>query len=496
MRFLAACLIGVSVTCAAAGTSPAAHVGRTVRTLAVGYGSDADLSRAVRGGRATIVHRIPALHVAEVIPHVGGFASSARRAPGIRFVQQTVSRRSHVEPALFDMTSLGVPYEWQFVATHANAVPPAVLRAAASVTVAVIDTGVDTSAPDIAAKAPRVVSLHSGIDTRDLNGHGTFVSSLAAGSVTNGEGIAGFGGDAKLLVVKASRNDGTLTDLDEANAVVYAVDHGARVINLSVGGPDTSITERRGIEYASDHDVLVVAAAGNEHDQGNPVEYPAALLQPPGSNGQGGVGLAVGATTIDGTRASFSNTGSQISLVAPGEDVFGAVSSFADPHFYPRVALPGSQSGSYGFASGTSFAAPEVAGAAALVFAANPLLTPEDVASILKETASGQGAWTPELGFGQLDVAAAVARAQGGGSVTVSSIRSGGRLRLRWSSTNAVRYRVLVRVDGGSNTVLFDATPRTSAVVTLRRRHHYVFTVAALDGNDEVTASSVLAVRG
>jgi subtilisin family serine protease len=466
-----------------------------MRAIAVGYRSDADLIRVVADGRATVLHRIRALHVAEVVPHVADFAANARSSRGIRFVQRPVRRRSHLEPALFAMTNLGVPYEWQFAATHADGVPLPVVRAASSVTIAVIDTGVDLTAPDISAKAPRVVSLR-GIDARDLNGHGTFVSSLAAGSVTNSEGMAGFGGDARLLVIKASRNDGSLTDLDEANAIVYAVDHGARVINLSVGGPDTSYTERRGIQYAADHGVLVVAAAGNEHDQGNPVEYPAGLVQPPGSNGRGGVGLAVGATTMDGGRASFSNTGSQLSLAAPGKDVFSAVSSFADPHSYPRIPLPGSLSGNYGFASGTSFAAPEVAGAAALVFAANPLLRAQDVAAILKQTASGHGTWTPELGFGQLDVAAAVARAQGGGGVSVKGVRSAGRLRLRWSSPGALRYRVLVRVDGGSETVLYDATARTSAVVTVRRGHHYVFTIGALDGNGSVIASSAYTVRG
>src|SRR5439155_8505939 len=102
--------------------------------------------------------------------------------------------------------------------------------------------------------------------------------------------------------------DGTLTDLDEANANVYAVDHGARVINLSVGGPDRSETERRGVDYATAHGVLLVAAVGNEFQEGNPVEYPAALLQPAGSNGRGGVGLAVAASTRSGQRAFLSNT--------------------------------------------------------------------------------------------------------------------------------------------------------------------------------------------
>src|SRR5437868_3326809 len=82
-----------------------------------------------------------------------------------------------------------------------------------------------------------------------------------AGSVTNGEGIAGFGGDARLIVIKAGPGDGSFSDVDESNAIVYAVDHGARIINLSLGGPATSTTERKAIDYATSHGALVVAAA-------------------------------------------------------------------------------------------------------------------------------------------------------------------------------------------------------------------------------------------
>jgi len=181
-----------------------------------------------------------------------GFERSVRPLPGIRFVERLRPRRSASDPALFLSPSFGVPYEWQYQATHADAVPPSVLQAAASVTIAVIDTGADLQAPDLAAKGPRTYNSRSGTsDVRDTNGHGTFVASLAAGSTTNGEGLAGFGGEARLLVVKASVPGGSVTDLDEANAIVYAVDHGAHVINLSMGGPSTTATERRGIDYAA-----------------------------------------------------------------------------------------------------------------------------------------------------------------------------------------------------------------------------------------------------
>ena len=305
----------------------------------------------------------------------------------------------------------GVPYEWQYTAARVDQVPDSVLRAAAGIKIAVIDTGVDLRQPDIAAKNPQVYSVihpKNRSDVRDYYGHGTFVASLAAGSVTNGEGIAGFGGDAQLLCVQVAHPDGSISDVDEAAGIVYAVKHGAKIINLSLGGLEPSALETRAVRYAQRYGVLIVAAAGNEFRDGNPVEYPAALLQPKGSDGRGGSGLSVGASTQKGDRAYFSNTGSYISLAAPGDSVFAALSGYSD---WSRLSLPGSNAGIYGFSSGTSFSAPEVAGAAALVWAANPALTARQVATVLKQTASGRGTWNPSLGFGVLDAAAAVALA-------------------------------------------------------------------------------------
>ena len=143
------------------------------------------------------------------------------------------------------------------------------------------------------------------------------------------------------MVIEAADRQGSFTDIDEAAAIVYAVDHGARIINLSLGGPTTSSTERRAVDYAVAKGVLLVAAIGNSHGGGNPVEYPAALLQPVGSRGIGGRGLSVGASTRSGARASFSNTGTHISLAAPGEAVFGAVSAASSESRYPRVSPSG-----------------------------------------------------------------------------------------------------------------------------------------------------------
>jgi subtilisin family serine protease len=386
------CAVAALTCVAAPSASPASSP--ATRKVVFQYRSTGQLDALERSG-ARIVRTLPALHsaVVETSSSLAGPRPVLRRALEVD------------EPALAQTYQPGIAWEWQWDAARVGEVPDWALRAASSVTVAVIDSGADLNAPDLAQKSPRTWSVLSrSHNVRDRLGHGTFVASLATGSVANDTGISGFGGDAKLLAIQAIDADGYITDVDEAAAIVYAVRHGAKIINLSIGGSETSAIEQRAIRWAFRHGVLVVAAAGNEHDEGNPVEYPAALLQPVGSHGRGGIGLAVGATSMDGTRAYFSNTGSYISLAAPGFNVFAAESADSD---WPRAQLPWASAGYYGWASGTSFAAPEVAGVAALVWGVNPHLTVRQVANVLKQSAAGN-TWNHELGWGSLDAAAAV----------------------------------------------------------------------------------------
>jgi len=464
----------------------------------VGYDSEGALRRAVGQSGSCVVRRIRALHVAvlETPPAAARVLNGLR---GIRYSEQPVFRRGLVDPAVAPAPVPGGAYEWQYAAARENLVPASVSHAASAITVAVIDTGADVSSPDVAAKAPATWSVRSGsTDVTDYYGHGTFVSSLAAGSSTNAEGVAGFGGDAKLLAVQAAAPDGTISDVDESAAIVYAVDHGAKIINMSFGGPSSSPTEQSAIGYAVAHGVLLVAAAGNSGQSGNQPSYPAALLQPLGSNGQGGIGLAVAASSLTGARASFSNYGSYISLAAPGENVFGALSSSADPSAWPRQSLPGSAAGLYGYGSGTSFSSPEVAGAAALVWAANPGLAPVEVAEILKQSASGHGGWNQELGYGNIDVAAAVASAQGAivavPTVSLGGSRSGLRVSLSWSSPGAVSYRLAVSRDAGTPQLLLGSTTATNAAFQLQPGHSYSFTVTATDVYGRTAASTPFAI--
>jgi subtilisin family serine protease len=244
---------------------------------------------------------------------------------------------------------------------------------------------------------------------------------------------------------------------------------------------------------------------GNEYAKGNPVEYPAALLQPVGSNGAGGRGLSVGASTQHGARAAFSNTGSHISLVAPGERVLGALSSAAPVAGFQRYALPGSAAGLYGYASGTSFAVPQVAGAAALVWAANPNLSATGVADILKQTATGRGRWTADLGYGVIDAGAAVERA-GGGTVQVTppaaaplpslrdlrltGVQDGRHVHLNWTADNAAAFRLSVRTNKATERVLLAQTKETSATFRVSAGYTYTFRVTSLDATGVTTATS------
>ena len=390
------CVLLATVAAAMTGTAS----GWAGTSVSVGYTTTADL----HGLR--VVTRVSALRVAEV--RVSGAAAerALRRRPGIRFVQRTVARSQAGGPAFpASSSTISVP-EWQWTAAHADTVPAWVTTAAASVTIAVVDTGADTTVPALAGKEAitwNVATESSAV--HDTIGHGTFVASLAAGASADAGGMVGFGGDARLMVVQANRGGTTFSDIDEASGIQWAVEHGAKIINLSLGGTRTSSVERAAIDYAVSHGVLLVAAAGNSAQEGNPTTYPAALI--------GRKGLVVGASDALGARAPFSTTGAYVDLLAPGVDVLGALADGVATSFFTPLTTPG-VAGAYGVGSGTSYATPEVAGAAALVWAANPLQSATDVAATIESAASGHGVWTQDLAWGNLDVAAAVARAAAG----------------------------------------------------------------------------------
>src|SRR5688572_7567934 len=179
-----AALIIAALTAAAilapSGSTSLPAVSRAV----VGFESNAELAEALkRFPGAKIVRRLPHMKTVEV--ELPGHAEELHGLPGIAYAHQPRLRTTKVEPALAAVFRPGLPYEWQYVATRVNEVPEDVLRAASTIKIAVIDTGVDVTHPDIAAKSPETWDIvHRRVNAQDRDGHGTFVSALAAGSST------------------------------------------------------------------------------------------------------------------------------------------------------------------------------------------------------------------------------------------------------------------------------------------------------------------------
>ncbi|MFD0822447.1 type VII secretion-associated serine protease mycosin, partial [Micromonospora zhanjiangensis] len=246
----------------------------------------------------------------------------------------------------------------------------AALATGAGVTVAGIDSGVDQKHPQLRG---RVAAGNDFLDpggdgTRDCAGHGTGVASIIAAGSTTGTTFHGLAPGARILPVRVSEQqvvDGkesgrTVSAPVFARSIRWAVDHGADVINLSVVLYQDDPAVRAAVGYAVGRDVVVVAAAGNYHEQGNPTPYPAAY---------DGV-LGVGAIGRDGKRAPFSQVGPYVDVVAPGSGIL--------------AAGPGRGQQSQ---EGTSYAAPFVSATAALVRQYRPELTAAQVAERIVATA-------------------------------------------------------------------------------------------------------------
>ncbi|HEY0417545.1 MAG TPA: S8 family serine peptidase [Gaiellaceae bacterium] len=298
------------------------------------------------------------------------------------------------------------------------------------VRVAVVDSGIDGSHPDLAGRVVAAKSFVGGSPYRDTDGHGTFVAGEIAANPGNGAGIAGLAFNARLLVAKVVTPHGDVPISAEVAAIRWAVDEGARVINLSLGAvrdpldpayDSYSPLEQAAVEYAYARGVVVVAAVGNgTQSPSTPwryAAYPAALPHV----------IGVSALRRDGSVPEYSNRDAVYNdLAAPGDAIFSAI-----PTNLVRVTArcsddPYSDCGPLDFrdAIGTSFAAPQVAAAAALLLGQEPSLTPDQVAWLLERTADDASPLTgcapcgtgrdPVTGWGSLDVAAALERLASG----------------------------------------------------------------------------------
>ena len=242
----------------------------------------------------------------------------------------------------------------------------------------------------------------------DFDGHGTFVSGLIAGSWKDKSGIAGINPFARLMILKAVNNFGHSRASYVAEAIAYAADNGARVINLSLGGKEPTKVAQAAIDYAYSKGVVIVVAAGNE----------GADISKFGITGSDKV-LTVAATGFDDQRAVFSNFG-KISVAAPGLDILSTRGRRTDTMLgiegvkYTAGAAAVGEDKRYYRASGTSFSAPLVSGLASLMIANDPTLTNRQVMNIIKSTARDVG--TPGVdqytGYGIIDARAALSAAR------------------------------------------------------------------------------------
>lgn len=253
------------------------------------------------------------------------------------------------------------------------------------VIVAVLDTGIDTSHPDLAAN---IIGGWNFVDNNDnvtdLDGHGTMVSGIIAAVANNGIGIIGVSPNVNIMPLKVlTTSGGSWIDLDRA--IIRAADNGAKIIVMSLGGKYSLLSPatEAAIKYANRKGCILITAAGN----GNSSEpfYPAAYEEV----------IAVSAINQSDTKAGFSNFGNYIDFCAPGVNIITTY-----------------KGGSYAYGSGTSFAAPFVAGVIALMLSKYPGLSTEDVVATLRVQAEdlGEEGWDTYYGWGLVNAYAAVSQ--------------------------------------------------------------------------------------
>lgn len=280
----------------------------------------------------------------------------------------------------------------QYALEHIDAVggwarydPDGTFTPTGGATLAIVDSGIDLTHPELAGKIVACRSWLTGLGTglptcQDTNGHGTHVSGIAAATTDNGIGIAGVAFDAEIMALQALTVVGFTADI--VAAITYAADNGAGVANYSFGAPGSAQALQAAVEHAAGRGVLQVAAAGNDGDAGT-VNFPAAYEQV----------VAVSSTDANDTLSSSSSYGPEIEVAAPGSAIVST--------------LP---AGQYGSLSGTSMASPHVAGLGALLVSLglDAAAAREAIAAGAETVDDGDA---DKYGQGRINVAGAIAYA-------------------------------------------------------------------------------------
>lgn len=322
----------------------------------------------------TIVLRVPddAIETVErALSHNPLFKSVGK--DHLRYLYSTTPN-DYWYPGEWHLQKIQAPQAWDITVGDANVV------------IAVIDTGV-AAVQDLAQKIlPGINIIEGGTNASDDGGHGTAVAGVAAALTDNSIGVAGIGWLNDILPVKVYTSTGSTTCSAITNGIIWAADHGAKIINMSFGGPSECNGEKSAVDYAWGKGAVLVAAAGN--DSSITPNYPAAYSNV----------IGVASTDPDDALSSFSNYGSWLSVAAPGRNLWTTYNT-----------------GLYSGFSGTSAAAPVVSGIAGLILSANPTLSNSQVRSIIEQNADDLGAQGFDIyyGWGRVNAYKAVLAAIG-----------------------------------------------------------------------------------
>lgn len=268
---------------------------------------------------------------------------------------------------------------WDYTLGHRSAV------------IAVLDTGLN---PQHIEFGTPVIAGYNFVDNnenfRDDHGHGTHISGIIAAQINNSIGTVGVCPQCGLIAVKVLNADNYGTWSTVAKGIVYAVDNGADIINLSLGSDTSSNAIKNAIIYAQQNDVLIIAASGNEHSDAD--FYPAAF---PGV-------IGVSATNDLDEHWVLSNYGHNIDLSAPGYMIY---STGGEENYI--------ETDGFSYMTGTSMAAPHVAGVAGLLLSQDANRSAQEITEILLKTSDdlGEQGWDPSFGHGRINAAAALADA-------------------------------------------------------------------------------------
>lgn len=349
--------------------------------------SESELSQelSIHGGKAVDKINGIDVHIVELPPNVNEKAIAAllNHNPKFEFaeVDRLISSSSIPNDPYFGsswhLPKIGAPAAWD-------------LSVGTGVTVAILDSGVDGTHPDLAAKmVPGYNFYDNNTNASDVYGHGTKCAGAAAAIGNNSLGVAGVAMNSRIMPIRVTGTDGWAYWSMITNGITWAADHGARVASISFDGAEASSSVQSAATYMRNKRGLVVTAIGNTGAYDS-TPNPSSII-------------TVAGTDSSDNRASWSSYGPAVDIAAPGVGIYTTT-----------------KGGGYGTVNGTSFSTPITAGVIALMMSANPNLSSAQLESILLSTAVDLGTtgWDQYYGRGRVDAARAVAAAKGSSTPT------------------------------------------------------------------------------